>query len=61
VGVLQRTSLLVYAVPVVWGLVAVWAAENGDHPLRAGAAALAAAIVAVAAVAFEVLDRRRRT
>ena len=48
--VLLRLRLLAYAVPIVWGLVAVWVAEHVAKPLPAGAALAAAVGLAVLAV-----------
>jgi hypothetical protein len=42
-AVLKASRLVAFAVPVIWGLVAVWAAEKGDQPLIAPLA-LAAAV-----------------
>lgn len=41
-GVIWRLRHLAYGLPIVWGLVAVWAAEHTDKP-QVGQAALAAA------------------
>lgn len=41
-AVIWRLRHLAYGLPIVWGLIAVWAAENGDKP-QVGLAALIAA------------------
>lgn len=48
--VLLRLRLLAYAVPIVWGLIAVWVAEHVAKPLPAGAALFAAAGLAILAI-----------
>lgn len=47
-GVLARTRLLAYPVPVVWGLAGVFGAEQGRNPDLAWTAAGAAALLFVA-------------
>lgn len=41
-AVIWRLRHLAYGLPIVWGLIAVWAAEHSDKP-QVGLAALAAA------------------
>jgi len=47
VSVLQVSRLVAFAVPVVWGFVAVWVAEKDDHPTAAIAALVAAVVIGV--------------
>ncbi|OHB30133.1 MAG: hypothetical protein A2790_08945 [Phenylobacterium sp. RIFCSPHIGHO2_01_FULL_69_31] len=49
-AVLLRLRLLAYAVPIVWGLIAVWVAEHEAKPLPAGAALAGAAALAILAI-----------
>jgi hypothetical protein len=49
-AVLLRLRLLAYAVPIVWGLIAVWVAEHEAKPLPAGAALAGAVGLAILAV-----------
>lgn len=42
---LRTTRLLIYALPVAWGLVAVFVAERGDNPIAAWTALAAAAVL----------------
>jgi len=58
---LRTTRLLIYALPVAWGLVAVFVAERGDNPVAAWAALAAAALVLLLAGLWLRGGRRRST
>lgn len=59
VGLTYRIRTLAYALPVVWGLVGVFVAEQGRNGTLAFTAAIAAVAVLVAVVVLTLAERRR--
>lgn len=59
VGVTYRIRTLAYALPVVWGLVGVFVAEQARNGTLAFAAAIAAIAVLVVVVVLTLAERRR--
>ena len=59
VGVTFRIRTVAYALPVVWGLVGVFVAEQSRNGTLAFTAAIAAVAVLVAVVVLTLAERRR--